>query len=201
MKIITPHGTFALAGSSVARLYVTPQATEISVRKGRVMAERRGGAAATGTWTIDQGQRIRLEVDVAKPVRTAPFNRDAMDTFDRWALGLLGAGNISTVDGRVMVVRRAGGSLERAGGVQLEEGDRLVTTAGGRAKLRLNMLIFLLNQEWTAPTLLDFDVPPQGLTTAATVLPEWKCREISLVMASASQTAYRGIVLWFHQRK
>lgn len=30
---------------------------------------------------------------------------------------------------------------------------------------------FIVNQEWTAPTLFDFDVPPQGLTTAAKVLP------------------------------
>jgi hypothetical protein len=30
---------------------------------------------------------------------------------------------------------------------------------------------FIVNQEWTTPTLLEFDVPPQGLTTTATVLP------------------------------
>lgn len=163
MKIITPHGTFALASSSVARFDVTPQATEISVRKGRVIAERRGGAAATRTWTIDQGQLVQLEVDVAKPVRTAPFNRDATDTFDRWALGMLGAGNISTVDGRVMVVRRAGGSLERAGGVQLEEGDRLVTTIGSRAKLRLNTLTFLFIDEGSEIRMTSVDKAVQKI--------------------------------------
>ena len=160
---------------------------------------------------------------------------------------------------------------------------------------------FVVNQEWTAPTLLDFDVPPQGLTTVATILPRdfpgwqgrppencnaalrtkdgdryptlldvtvtnntdqpytltatdlslfdfiyrvfppgsqshkrgscpgkrarpvirdtrldryygrglwcsvrwklWNSREVLMVRACVSQTAYRGIVLWFHQRK
>jgi hypothetical protein len=166
MKIITPHGTFALTSSTVARLDVTPQATEISVRKGRVIAERRGGAAADRTWNIDQGQRIRLEVDAAKPVRNAPFNRDAMDTFDRWALGLLVAGYVSRVDGRVMVERRAGGSLERTigvQGVQLEEGDRLVTTVGGRVQLRLNSFTSLYVDETSEIRMTSVDKAVQRL--------------------------------------
>ncbi len=150
MKIITPHGTFALASSSVARLDVTPQATEISVRKGRVIAERPGGAAANGTWKIEQGQRIRLDVNTAKPVRAAPFNRDAMDIFDRWALGLLVVGNVGRLDGLVLVERRVGGSLQRIVGVQgvhLEEGDRLVTAARGRVQFRLSSFTYLYVDE------------------------------------------------------
>ncbi len=157
MKIITPHGTFALASSSVARLDVSPQATEISVRKGRVIAERPGGAAANRTWTIDQGQRIRLEVDATKPVRTAPFNRDAMDTFDRWALDLLGAGHIFRVDGRVAVERRAGGYLERAAGAQMEEGDRLMTATGGRAKLQFDRVTSLYIDEASEIHMISAD--------------------------------------------
>jgi len=154
---MTPQGAFVLDSSSVARFDVSAQATEISVRKGRVMADRRGGSAGKNLWNINQGQRIRLETDATGPVRAIPFNVEAMDTFDGWALGLLVAGYVVRVDGRLMVERRAGGSLERAVGVQLEEGDRLVTAAGGRASLRLNSFTFLYIDEASEIRMISVD--------------------------------------------
>jgi hypothetical protein len=183
LKIITPDGTFAIERGCIARFDVNPPQTIVSVRQGEVRRETSGSAIKSAK-EIERGKRLYLGGGASPSERIeefkADFKTENVDAFDRWTFNLATAGWVARHEGKVSIERQSGVKLELdkyppRTQVQLWEGDRLITAAGGRAEVLLGSRAVLHVDEESTIRAVDIEAsaPRFELLRGAAYLHLW----------------------------